>query len=99
MKIHNLFHVSLIDLAANNRLEGQIIPPPPPVEVEGEEEWEVQEVLDSKLVRNQLRYLVKWVGYDETTWERAESINEVKAVDDSHERYPLKPGPLPENRE
>jgi len=99
MKIHNLFHVSLIDLAANNRLEGQIIPPPPPVEVEGEEEWEVQEVLDSKLVRNQLRYLVKCVGYDETTWEPAESINEVKVVDDFHERYPLNPGPLPENRE
>jgi len=39
MKIHNVFHVSLLDLAANHALEGQIIAPPPPVEVEGEEEW------------------------------------------------------------
>ena len=69
------------------------------MEVEGEEEWQVQEVLDSKLVRNRLRYLVKLEGYDKTTWEPAESINELKAVEDFHEWCPLKPGPLPENPE
>ena len=99
MKIHNVFHVSLLDLAANDLLEGQIFPPPPPVDVEGEEEWQVQEVLNSKFVRNRLRYLVKWEGYHETTGEPAESSNKLKPVDLFHERYPLKPGPLPEDPE
>ena len=69
------------------------------MEVEGEEEWQVQEVFDSKFVRNGLRYLVKLQCYDETTWEPAESINQLRTVDEFHERYPLQPGPLPEDPE
>ena len=55
MKIDNIFHLQLLDLTANDALQGQIIPPPPQVEDEGEEEWQVQEVFDSKCVRNRLR--------------------------------------------
>jgi len=62
MKIHNVFHLSLLDLAANTPHEGKIIPPPPPVKVEAEREWQVQEVWNSKFVRNQLRYLVPGKG-------------------------------------
>ena len=69
------------------------------MEAESEDEWQVQEALDSKFVRNRLRYLVKREDYEETTWEQAESINELRAVDEFHEQYPLKPTQFPENPE
>jgi hypothetical protein len=39
-------------------------PPPPPVELEnGEQAWNVQEILDSKKYRGKVKYLVLWEGY------------------------------------
>ena len=44
MEVHNVFQVRLLEPAASDPFPGQIIPPAPPVEVDGEEEWEVAEV-------------------------------------------------------
>jgi hypothetical protein len=47
MQIHPVFNVNLLRPAANNPVPGQQQPPPPPVEVEGIEQYEVEEVVDS----------------------------------------------------
>ena len=64
MKVHPVFQVSLLETAANDPLPGQHIEPPPPVIVDGEESWEVEEILDSRLHYRRGRYKVKWVGFD-----------------------------------
>jgi len=45
--------------------------PQAPVEVEGEEEYIVEEILDSHLRCNKLEFLVKWEGYtnENNLWE------------------------------
>jgi len=90
---HRTIPVSLLHAAADDPIPGQVIPPPLPVIVEGEEEWEVEEVLDSRRIRGRLQYLVKWRGFAAPTWEPEGSLAEVQAVDDYHERYPQRPAP------
>lgn len=58
-----MFHIDRLSLWKGNEVNGKLPPPPEPVEVEGEEEYEVEEILDSKVVGKGLRYLVKWKGY------------------------------------
>ena len=77
-------------------MPGQQMLPAPPVEVDGEEEWEVSEVFDSRMFRKRLQYLIRWTGYDDPTWEAATLVNGLRAIDIYHDRYSMKPGPLPE---
>ena len=64
MKVHPVFHVSLLETAVNDPLSGQHIEPHPPVIVDSEEAWEVEEILYSRLHYRQGQYKVKWVGFD-----------------------------------
>jgi len=86
MKIDNVFHVSLLEQAASNPYPGQTIPPPPAVDVDGCEEWEVESILNSKIIRRKIQYLVKWRGYHEPTWEPAENVQDLMALDEFHKK-------------
>ena len=61
-RVHPVFHVSLLEPYRENVLPGRVQAPPPPVEVEGELEYEVAGILDSKIVRGSLKYLVDCVN-------------------------------------
>jgi hypothetical protein len=59
IRIHRVQPVSLSDPVVDDSLEGQVVPPPPTVEVDGEEEYQVSSVEDSRMYRSQLQYLIR----------------------------------------
>ncbi len=99
VEIHPVRHVSYLNPVDDDLFPGQHTPPPRPVQVDGEDEWYVDGILDSGMRRRGLEYLVKWTGYEEADWRPAETLNELEAVDDFHRWYPHKPGPLPESEQ
>jgi len=60
--IHPVFHVSQIEPAPLSNIPNHVNPPPPPIEIDGNLEFEVAYILDSKLDRRRrdpLLYLVQ----------------------------------------
>jgi hypothetical protein len=91
--VHPVFHVELIRPAASDPFPSQIVDDsqPPPVLVDGELEYEVEEILATRERRvgrgSQTEVLVKWAGYAETTWERLDVVGECSALDTYEQRF------------
>ena len=78
MKIHNTIHISLLEPYQDNQFPLQIQEPPPPIQIEEEDEHELDEIIDSRLHYNKLQYRAKWKGYgpeEDTVWNPAEKCN------------------------
>ncbi|QRW19916.1 Retrotransposable element Tf2 protein [Rhizoctonia solani] len=75
LKIHNVFYVGL--LSKVHELPSQPFPEqPPPETIEGEEEYEVEQIIDSKRQQGKWFYLIKWKGYrpEDNLWEPEELL-------------------------
>jgi Chromo (CHRromatin Organisation MOdifier) domain len=64
-QIHNVFHASLLTPFTETEEHRRNFIEPPPDEIEGEEEWEVERILGKRHHGRgrKLQYLVRWKGY------------------------------------
>jgi len=75
MKAHNVFSADKLRLAASDPLEGQTQQELPPINITGDEEYEVEEVLACRRQRGNLSYRVTWLNRDvDLTWYPASNL-------------------------
>ncbi len=76
--MHNVFHVSLL------KPHFGIVPlPRAPIFVDDEsEEFEVEKILQKRIFKNKVEYLVKWKGYDvyDSTWEPLSNLTNCQSL-------------------
>ena len=77
LKIHPVFHVSVLKPYQESEEFNCKVPPQPIIISESNEiEYEVEQILDKRLFHNKIQYLVKWIGYPlhDATWEPVENL-------------------------
>lgn len=77
LKVHLVFHVTLLKPATSNPFAGCTTGPPKPVIIDNEEEFEVEAILDCRKRRNGIQYLIKWKGYgpEDNSWEPENNLH------------------------
>jgi transposase InsO family protein len=87
-KIHDIFHVSLLEpYHTSDAYPNRTLPPPPPELIDGEDEYEVEKILDKRRSNGRFEYLVKWVGYPyhQATWEPLEHLKHCENLLEDYE--------------
>ena len=97
-RIHPVFHASLLTPYKETEAHGPNYTRPPPDLIEGQDEYEVEEITKAKQYGRwkKWKYFIKWKGYPESdmTWEYIENLEGAHdLVVDYHRRHPELPKP------
>jgi len=93
-QLHPVFNVVKLFAAPEDPILGRRPQtPPPPIVVDGEEEWEVKEILDSRWHRKRFQFLVKWKGFsrEHNSWEAASDVKAPDLVAEYYRKHPAAP--------
>jgi hypothetical protein len=89
MKIHDTFHISLLRSAATDSLTEQIQLSSLSVVVNEEEEYEMNDILNSRYHYDKLQYKVVWIDhFSDRAWYSTENFEHFKNIlKNYHQRY------------
>ncbi|SNX81296.1 related to Gag-pol polyprotein [Melanopsichium pennsylvanicum] len=84
VRVHDIFHVSMLEHTKDSRLEGCSKIQPYPTLHDEDLEFEVEAIVNMCWRQGQVEYLVQWKGYPEeaASWEPVEAINAPQLIQD-----------------
>ncbi len=93
-RIHPVFHASLLMPYKESPIHGMNFPEPPPDLIEGEPEWEVERIMNTRRYWNQTQFLIKWKGYSDAhnSWEPEKNLSATELVEEYYKRNPRSAG-------
>jgi len=92
--LHPVFNMVKLSTAPDDLIPGgKPRAPLPPIVVDGELEWEVEEVLNSHWHRRRFQFLIKWKGFsrEHNSWEVASNVKAPDLVTEYYQRHPAAP--------
>ena len=92
--MRNLVASGWLSTVPDNTIPGRVPLQPLPVVVDSEDEMEVETILDSRMRKRQLQYLVKWKDLPavDNSWELAQHLkNAPEKVEEFHDKHPEVP--------
>ena len=94
-KIHDVFHIDLLTPYQETDFHGPNFAQPPPNLIDGEEEYEVEQILDARRHGRgrKVQYLIKWKGYPDSDnqWVDWNDLHAEEALEDFRKRQPHAP--------
>ncbi len=94
MRIYDVFHSELLRSVVDNSLSDQKNESSRSIVINDEDEWEIDDILNSQCYRRRLQYWVKWKNYDnDLNWYNADDnkfMNTQEMIDDFHIKYSRK---------
>jgi len=93
-QLHPVFNVVKLSTVPDDLIPGRKPQaPPPPIVVNREPEWEVEEVLDSCWHQRRFQFLIKWKSFsrEHNSWEVASDVKAPDLVTEYYQKYPAAP--------
>jgi len=93
-QLHPVFNMVKLSAAPDDLIpERKPRAPPPPIVIDGEPEWEIEEVLDSHWHRRRFQFLIKWKGFsrEHNSWEVTSDVKAPDLVAEYYRKHPATP--------